>query len=209
MILMLTLFGTTTAQCRSQERESKALLDAPITLVLPETNVANALNSLSNLAQIPIGFVSVSGENDKPRSIHLRVRGTVRDVLNQIVTADNRYKWQQVEASINVVPANAQSVDLSELVITSLTINEVHISDVGPAILDSPGIRARLEILGKKPTGFIYIGPAFRDSKISIAFSNTTIRCALNEILKRKQARFWSLETLGAEDEWVRIILFD
>lgn len=210
MILVLTLFGTATAQCPAQQPAARDLLDRSITLIFSGT-VTSALNSLSNLAQVPIGFVGVSGENTNPRSIDLRVvQGTVRDVLNQIVRADDRYKWEQVNVCINVVPANVQRADFSELVITSLILNEVHLSDVGPAILDSPDIRARLETLGKKKTTeFKYIGPAFPDSKISIVFSNTTIRCALNEILNRKQARFWSLETLGAENEWVRIILFD
>lgn len=210
MILVPTVLGVPSVQCRVQEPASRDLLDKRITLIFSGT-VTSALNSLSNLAQVPIGFVGASGENTNPRSIDLRVvQGTVRDVLNQIAAADNRYKWQQINGSINVVPANTQSQDLSQLMITSLTINELHVSDVGPAILDSPGLRARLEKLGKKMTNeFKYIGPAYPDSKISVAFSNTTIGCALNELLDRKLARFWSIETLGAEDEWVRIILFD
>jgi hypothetical protein len=197
--------------CFSQERDSSVILDKQASLVSSNASVGNALFSLSNLAKVPIGFIGVAGEDENPKKISVKVmRRTVREVLDEIVKSDNRYKWEIVDGIINVYPVSSSNCNISELTIGFLQLSEIEVSKVGVAILKSPEIHINLEAMGKKATeGIVYSGPKIKHGKISVVLSNIQIRDALNGILSRGEARFWTIETIGKRDEFVRLMLID
>ncbi len=208
-MFFLLFFLLSCMPCPSQEGVSSSILDQKATLVLRDTNVRNALYSLSIKAKTPIGFIGVAGENGEARRINVKVvQRSIRETLDEIINSDNRYKWEVINGQINVSPASWPD-NISDLTIEFLQLSEIEVGKVGAAILDAPKIRSYLETVNKKKTeGLIYSGPPINNAKISVVFSNITIRDALNEILRRGEARFWAIETFGKTDEFVRINLF-
>jgi len=194
----------------SKHTQSHEIVTKKVTVVLKSTSVKNAVHALANRANIPIGFVGVSGEDGKPKQIMLRaVQETVGEILDYIVKADDRYKWEVVGGIINVSPV-LQTDCISELRIDYVRLHEVEILSVGSAILDSPRVRKELQSRGKLKTDELnYSGRPIKNAKISTVLSDTTIRDGLNTFLSSGYARFWAIETFGIKDEFVRIILFD
>lgn len=211
VMFLLVFGGITCSPSYSQEVKFSEILDQKsITLILSNISVKNALHALSSRSNVPIGFIGIDGEDGIAKKINIKVvQGNIREVLNEIVKADDRYKWEIVNGVINVSPLSLRN-NIPELKIENLNLSEIEVSKVGAAILDAPEIQATLDTMGKKKTEqFNYVGPPSKNEKISVVLLNKTIRESLNQLLYKRQASFWAIETFGKKDEFVRIILFD
>jgi len=76
---------------------------------LEDSTVRRCLEELTARYDFTVGFESIPElPQTQPEKINLRVeKGTVRDVLNELVSQDTRYKWIVSAQAINVLPVVA------------------------------------------------------------------------------------------------------
>lgn len=207
--VFMLLFSHFAVVAKSQEINPGLLLDKKVNMTLYNVNVWNALNSLSFRAKMPIGFIGARGEKGIAKKICVQVeQKPVREVLDEIVRLDGRYRWEIINGIVNVVPISQE--ELAELKIGFLKLSDTELGDIGSAILDAPDVYASLIKLNKQKTEELdYSGPSAMKTKVSFVLSDTTIRNGLNTLLRERLARFWSFEILGENDELIRILLLD
>ena len=192
----------------SQTAGSNKILERQVIVDLKETSVKDALLYVSGKAKVKIGFIETMKKEERGKKITVQIlRGTVRNILDEIIIQDNSYKWEITNNIINVIPSCYPN-EIANLKIGFLELTNKRLDEVGTAILDVPEVQIGIANLGKQQTDEVkYSGPP-RRTPVSIVLSNITVRDGLNEILNKGFAGFWALEMRGEESEFVRIMLY-
>lgn len=183
------------------------VLEKQITVSLQSVSVKDALLYISGKSKVRIGFIGVIGdEGNKKVTLDIR-QGSVRQVLNELITQVDSYKWDISNDIINVLPTYCQN-KVAALKIDFLELSDKKLDEVGTAILDAPEVRIGITNMGVSKTEELKYSGAPRRSLVSIVLSNQTVREGLNEIASKGFASFWSLEMRGEKNEFVRIMLY-
>ena len=202
LLLVLGLFSIAQAQ------ESTDSLNSQVTLVLNNTRVHEVLGILSQQTKIPIGFEeasSVAGGENKLINIAIR-RGSVRDALDAIVKADDRYKWEMTGGVINVLPNNRDDC-ISNVIVANLVIKDSRVEDVGFAITDTPEVKKKLTSLGLIDTRLREKqGSANLQVRLSISRIDVAVGQILNDLLRQDYIHHWAIVRYGPRAEYVAIL---
>ncbi|MFL6208833.1 MAG: hypothetical protein ACJ74W_08290 [Pyrinomonadaceae bacterium] len=185
-------------------------LNQKATLVI-DNNAYFILRVLSLKTKVPIGFEALPDELSRKGSSAISINvnpGTVRDALEAIVQADNRYTWELVNGVINVFPKDHQS-SISDIEIPQFNVNDEEIAGIGFIITDLPEVRAKLKTLGVADNRMSDHGSAQQlKARVSFTLSKLTVREILNEMIKCNYINYWVIVRYGDSNELIRVQLF-
>ena len=171
------------------------LRDVPPSLVLER---------VAKSRKAPIGFEAIPQESHK---INVIVeRGTVRNVLDQIVQADSRYEWKEADGVINVAPRQNKSPIL-ETVVGSFSVAQVNRVDAISAIFELPEVKTKVAEMDVKRRDFgsLPAKPYYSLPRFSLKLRNVTVRTFLNEIMKASADNYWVFFRYGDHDEYFSV----
>lgn len=200
-----TIATTSNAQVNESD-----LLNRKATVIRKDANIYEILRILSLQTNVPIGFEALPDEfsrrHGQKLSIEIR-KGTVHEVLNYIVQADNRYQWNTTNGVIEVTPKENECSILNVMV-HNFVVEDTRIEEVGFSITSNPAVRAKLQSMGLIDSQLItYRGEPRLQATVSFALPDMTVREILNEMIKRSYINSWSVIRYGAKNNFIRIQL--
>lgn len=208
LALMMTLLFASGNAIAQPERQSD-VLTKKATLIIEHADVSHVLRALSATSRIPIGFQSVEIESDVDGH-YLSIRvidGTVKDVLNQIIERDQRYKWELDAGVINVSPKSSNTT-LLDVAVAYFDFDDGDAEDVPSAILNLPEVQDRLIRLNlKENKAREYDGPIRNLRRFTLHMQNATVRDILNEIVRSGYSRYWTIRVHGGNQKFLSIWL--
>lgn len=138
---------------------------------------------------IPFGFVGIPTE-DPDAGIDLSPPGSsVRNLLDALVAADLRYRWEVRDGVVNLVPT-AGIPPLLEVRLTAFD-EDGTMSHLLWALENAPEVRKRAAELGfAGPTQPIFQFGAVDRRKFGIHCRDCSVRDVLNEVVRRN-GQFW------------------
>jgi hypothetical protein len=175
-----------------------------------DESIDQVLGRLAKDFNVPIGLekiATVISCSSEDRKLSIKVeQGTVRDALNAIIQADQRYKWEEVDGVINVLPKEDNS-RLLETHVSNFQIDEVTWTDARQLIRELPEVKSRLNESGLIERSAILVTGSGENNlpRFSFKLRNTTLRGILNEILKMKGYSFWVIARYGDHNQYISI----
>jgi hypothetical protein len=175
-----------------------------INIDLADDTLLGALSKLAIDHRVPIGFEQAMDSRENINR-HIYVQsGTLKTVLDSLVAQEPRYKWELRDGAINVTPIIGRDEFLARFLDTKLaqfepptqTTDKFKLRD---AVLASPEVRKLLEANGVtvKPYDYPYRRSIYSDDNVNLTMTNINVREILNNIAKRTEHKFWSLERVG------------
>ena len=206
--IFIAVFGFSQI-CFSQSTIDNSLLNKKVSVFIDNFSVESSLNYLSVKSNIPIGFVEAKDSKKSQKTISLKIiKGTVENILNKIVEADNRYSWAFNQGVINIYPKESQ-FRLEEIKLDVFEINDIEIEEIHSIIFNHPKVKSEIFKHNLKPSlGVNYDGPLMENPKVKLSFQNKTIKDVLNKLLIDKSVRFWAITYFGDRTEFIDIDLF-
>jgi hypothetical protein len=203
LVTILITFGVVSAQTSWQNPLSK-----PVTLVLNEVDSESVLRALSIKSDVSIGFVQITEDRNHPRSVGISVRnGTVKDVLDEFVRNDPRYRWEMDLDVINVVPVS-DSDPLAEAVVKDLNVFNVDGNEATWAITRSPEIvKVMKKMRVSRVTPQLLVGRPKDPARFSLNLQGLTVRRILNEMVGKDGYSFWTIYRYGDQQDHVEMLL--
>lgn len=203
----LTMTPVPSAYARLQSEKPNDILAKKVTLTRENTDVSFVLRALSAASHVPIGFQSADLDANV-RSISIKVvDGTVKDVLDQLIQTDERYKWELDNGVINFLPKHSK-ISFLDVVVAVFNFKDGDAEDVPRAILSLPEVQIRFSELGlKEDTAKQYEGPVRNLQQFSLQMRNATVREILNEIVRRRHSTFWKIRIYVDVDKSASISL--
>lgn len=196
---------------------SEEQLDSPLVVELSEASLVSALSYLAYGHQIPIGVeISTTYRKDQfdctvIEGNVLRIKnlirvhgGTLREILNSVVSQYPDYKWEVVDGVINVYPIRNRDRLLNELL-------SAPIDDIGKRERLEPSELLDLILLSDSVSRILTTNQAavFRADPLNLLIvanntvvdsflaNNTTVRGALNKFVLRSGQKIWIVEETG------------
>lgn len=191
--------------CVAQSQANKHLDKKVASFELSDVPMSLLLERLAKTYQVPIGLETIPKEGDKAsHEFSVRIEeGTVRDVLEAVIRADPRYKWEEIDGVINVSPKTGGSPIL-EIVVSNFRVDYANRKDAGLSIIQLPEVKARLKELGLTRSDFGSLpAPSYDDlPRFSLRLRNVSVRRILNEIMKISGSSYWVFSRYGDRNEY-------
>jgi hypothetical protein len=205
MPLLLCALVPVTGQRAKEQLLNQKVTSFEVTKAVPGT----VLQRLANAYQVPVGLEAIQeGEAGQAnRKIDIRIQlGTVRDVLNAIVHADQRYTWEEADGFINVFPQKERDQFL-EAVIRDFRLRAVNKEDAITALLQLPEVKNRVNQSGatRREVQILPAAPISTLPRFSLNLHNVTVRQVLNEITKKTGCYYWVFFKYGDHNEYFSI----
>jgi hypothetical protein len=140
--------------------------------------------------RIPVGIALPPDDAGQTRLDFNPSSLLVRDVLDSIVAADQRYKWSLEDGVVNVLP-KASSTPLLDVRLNNFNGQATNGGSIYQMLGNMPEVRRRAEELGLKqaePSGFI-IG-AVDTRKFTVRCQKCSVRDVLNSVVRQSNG-FW------------------
>lgn len=175
------------------------LLSKRISLEAKDATVLYLLGKLAIQHRIPIGFEQSSLHTDKPNINIDLVNGTVRDVLDSIVSQAPIYTWETNDDVINVMPKQGRDELLEKLLSTHVKHFAPKSTDkfqIRDAVLDLAEVRTLLANQRVQIDRFNYpvARSIFANDEVDLSISDTDVRRVLNKVIKESEHKLWILE---------------
>ena len=161
------------------------------------------LKRLAHVCHIPIGFEAATEALSRPLTngagaLRISVKkGTVKDVLDAIISADPTYTWQETAGVINVLPR--ERVDaLPDVVIKKFEVNEIGLGEALRRVLRTREIERWTARTSTQERSFASL--AFGDSDnrtISLSLMHENVRTVVNRIMKAGGGWYWAYFLYG------------
>lgn len=188
--------------------DSTELLRRPLTLVAKEIHQDLVLKLFATRAGIGVGFLTsreICHQEPKKISISI-VDGTVREFLDAFVSADSRYQWQIYDGVVNIAPRVVQ--DFVDIPIGRSSFRDVTLEQLRTEVLGIKEVKSGLEGLGLSPSRIeIIYGFEPDEIRFSVELDKPTFRNLLNEVVRKRHAKFWSLNYSGSSRQYAYITL--
>ena len=205
--LLFVVACTCCASARAQSLES-TLEHKVASFDLEDSPVRRCLEELTARYDFTVGFESIpEPPQTQPQKINLRVeKGTVRDVLNELVSQDTRYKWIVSAQAINVLPVVAGEPWM-DAVIEHFKVDQANRDEAVDALLASPEIKsASSHRVPKRRELRSLPGVATSDlTRFSLELRHATVRSILNAIAKSDHTSVWIYLRYGKDGEYSSI----
>jgi len=199
-------------------------LDQEININLAKTNLLYVVNKLAFEYNIPIGlevdssyrqkdFEKMSLKNKQLTfldEIEIK-KGTLRNILNNLIKQEPKYKWKAIDGVINIYPIESRDLLLKRILDINIKkkYKEINFdtSKLLDTIIDFGGVQTfltqeKLTFLKHDPLNRIYSYP---DTKVKMKIENKNIRDILNQFIRESRLKLWVLERTGEKKEFVSI----
>jgi hypothetical protein len=208
LILVMAVSNSVGGASNAVADSTTASLDQLIEIDLVDTTLLGALGRLAIDHRVPIGFErTVDSRENFNRHVYLQ-SGTLKTVLDSLITQEPRYKWELRDGVINITPITARDEFLAQFLETKVakfepptgTTDKFKLRD---GVLALPEVRRLLESRGVtvKPYDYPYRRSIYSDDNVNLTMTNTDVRGVLNNIARRTEHKLWSLERVGPRNE--------
>jgi hypothetical protein len=194
-------------------------LDILVNINVEEIKVERVLESLSTVANVPIGFeFIVSKENKNDHLITLNAsQEKLSTILNMIIEQISNYKWSFSDGIINICP-KVFSNKILDFQIKEAKLDNILYAKLGQTILTLPDIAKQsmkagyvndLTYFDEKEITSLITKYSWQNPKISLSrtFSSVTLRDLLNEMLKSGDAIYWVVRVENGEKKQVSLLV--
>lgn len=219
-LILLTLFGATLSQSSDTD-----FLDQKIDINLEHATLLQTLSTLSVKYRVPIGLerdakywqrvrnlMSFEAGQIKWKESSIQIKsGTLKQILDSLVSQEPIYSWEVKDGVINVYPVQSRDPVLQKLLDTTVEtfaleqgMNKV---EIHKAILDLPAIKAWLEaekLEARTPSNFTG-SSIYKDDKLKLDISHTNVRGVLNRVIKDSEFKLWVVDRIGDKRESLEI----
>jgi hypothetical protein len=193
IILLSLLLLPVNIPAQVSSPSSDGILERPVRqwLVDREDSLINLVTRSLATTKTPGGVIILSSVSVKSRR-KLNASGLMlRDVLNAIVEAEPRYRWEITDGVINFIPVD-ENPALLDTVIPEFRQEDTTARTMLSALEEVPEIQRRAETLGFDDIRLRkYDGPV-SSNKFSIHCRSLTLRGVLNEIVRQHGNAVWS-----------------
>jgi len=211
--LFLVIFTSTSfAQSEARGREKKPIEMAVTNLQIEAKNINQALAEIAYKYSVPISLeVAIDEDLSKGLSVQLK-KGTLADVLDNIVKQKPSYTWEAMETTISVFPKTGFRDPLLQ------TVLEIRIDHfVVPkgtaritfqrALTQTPELKYVLASYRVRPLIEAFssyeIKPFGRDFSLDV--ENVSVRSILDNVIKNSQTKYWFINREGENREYLLI----
>lgn len=201
LIIMLSSVALGQTHRISKSTRSEDILKRPVLGTnLNRVTLTSVLREAFAIATVSGGIVSMKNCNEEIRYSLMPSGSSLRDLLDAVVTADHRYKWEINESVVNLVP-RAGGPQLLDQHISSFEVRNVETLDYAlDQLLALPEVRKRMTELnlteGIRGVGGTlgYLKGNGNDSDnpgFTINCKDVTLREALNTIVSAYGRAVW------------------
>lgn len=207
-ILTLLLFGSYTQKAENQViSKDDNLLDVKIeNFQVQDENIIQILSKIAYQYNVPIG-TEISPKDDllKQSSIEINVKnGTIRDVLDSVVSQNKLYTWEVKDNVINVYPVESYRDDfLKEILETQIESFSIKKNTsrlnfresltrnlILKEVMKKHGVTSEIEVFFSSD-----LSSLGRD--FSLDFSHIKVKTLLNSVVRESKSKFWIVSRYG------------
>lgn len=172
--------------------------------VLRDVTPSLILERLAKTRNLRIGLETIPEPG--PKIDVIVERGTIRNILDQIIKGDPRYEWREVDGGINVYP-KANRSELLEIVVPRFRVAEVNSAQAISTIFNVPTVRRELERKGLSRRDFGSLPAKSYSSlpRFSVSLRNVTVRTILNGIMRASGNNYWVFFRYGDHNKLLSI----
>ncbi len=192
VILLQGFVGLATQNAEPSQRES--VLDRPVLgNHLKYLTTMDAFSLAVSAVNAPGGFVKLSTcEPDLVQQTWKPVGIPLRQVLDGIITADPRYRWEAIDGSINMLPAKQEPPLLRARIGEFRIENVTSARDALNQLVRMPEVGQAMADLHLKPGVAIIVSPSSpRPRAFDVICKNVSLREALNAIARAQGRAVW------------------
>ncbi len=192
-------------------QEHKPASENPLTQEISDyedgqADFSQLLFRVSSIYGLPIG---VELDDQQPdHSISVKVHhGTVRDVVNSIVTQALVYKWVQVNGVVNVMPKQ-EGESVLDLKIARFQVRNASASDLREAVVSLPEVKGWLHQNRVSARSIIAIISSNQGNDFPRAYldlNDVSLREIMNKIVKAPGFHIWSFARYGQGKQYLSI----
>jgi len=189
-------------------------------------DIPTVLANIANSYGIPIGLelpfhrslVGKKVKSNKPErregGLIIPKDGTLREVLNELLSLDSKYSWKIEAGVINVAPLLDRDLFITDILDTRVELFEFEerpgVMSVGDSLVKTREVKSKLENHNIQPLQFYYANDLITSSNsnphLSHRFVRTSVRDVLNWIVKKGTHKFWMVARWGNKNSFVTII---
>jgi hypothetical protein len=182
---------------------------------IKQHNVPVALYDIADKYNIPIG-VEVSSEDDPQKDGNISVQingGTLRDVLNSIVSQNPIYTWDVEDGVINVYPRGNRDPLLQTLLEAKIQAFSVEKKTsrfkFREDLTKRPELKGVLDSYGVTPVNEIFGGRdiAVLGGNFSLNVSDMKVKSILNRVIRDSQTKYWIIDRYGPNRQYLLLNL--
>lgn len=201
ILIPVNNFGQTT---------NEKIEDKKVDLQLTNATLMYFLSTLSVDYEIPIGFEQSLVDNNEFKINLNIVNGTLKDVLNLVSNQVPNYRWKINDGVINFVPVENRDIFLEKLLDTHISKfapeKGIKVYQLKKTIYDLPEIKFILESNNIEfVKSEIFSKGLLNPVDADICIENTNFRGVLNNLVKKGNSKFWKIERLSADKEYLKI----
>ena len=156
------------------------------------------------------GMARIAGcEEDTFKQSWNPLNAPLRQVLDSIVEADPRFRWQVEEGVVNLLPASGEPPLLGVRISDFHVENVAEASDALSKLLALPEVKRRMSDLRLKHGLNIFVSPSQpRPKEFSVSCKGVTLREALNSIARAQGRAIWQYTEIRCDGKNEVIIKF-
>jgi hypothetical protein len=191
------------------QQPASDVLECKVTLVMNDFDEELILKDLADRVNVRVGFEKIADAPEQKRKVSVSVeKGTVRDVLDAFIKADQRYKWEIADGVINITPKESKE-GILDVVIPNFFVADANRDDLSFAVTGTPEVLTRLaKIKAKRSEYLFYMGASKPTTRYSVSLPEMTVKEILNEFLRRDFAWYWNVSRYGEKNEYVSVELW-
>jgi hypothetical protein len=197
-------------------RERGDLAELPVRAVsINRRNVLLALSHIADTYNVPVGF-EVSPDDDLLRERNISVQldsGTLKDVLDAIVSQHPLYAWRVEDDVVNVFPKANRDPALKSLLETRLKTFRVPPRTsrytFRESLTKTPKVKGVLASFGVQPDNEVFVSRDFAalGRNFSLTTSNATVKAILNRVVRDSETKFWIVNREGPRRQYLLLNL--
>jgi len=168
-----------------------------------------ALQRLAKVSSVMMGIEAPAETNGKTQTMTIRAKDrSVRDLVNQILSADARYNWRKDDSIIELFPKGAKD-PLLETVLTRFEVRAVNRDEAIRALLRRVEVKRTLRQTNSSERTLRNLPGASENNlpRFSVTMSNASVRSILNSILKASRSSNWLFFRYGRRKEYLSLTM--
>lgn len=202
-MLIIVFASSLFAQSETRRLETSAASIAVTDLQIEGANINKLLAKIAYKYNVPISLEIATNEdllNSKSLTVGLK-KGTLADVLDEVVRQKPSYKWEANESTIRVFPKSDYRDPLLQTLLEVKIAHFVVRKSTGrlgfrQALTRSPELKYLLETYGVRPLneGFSHFDYQSFGGDFSLDLENMSVRSILDSVIQTSKTKYWFIK---------------
>ena len=185
----------------AQEPQGPRATPEQLRIIVYDGQLRALLGSLADQYRVVIGFES---DTESPERIKFEARDVnFHQALDAMVAAEPRYRWREVESSIEFYPV-VRINPVLDTVIERFEVKDSHFAEAVESLINLPEVKSSVAAMAltRNESGY---RPRSAGNVFSLRLEHVSVRQALHEIAKRSGTYFWSFRQFGDKQKFFSI----